>query len=378
MPPARSDSPRSDQSLAPLAVSLGDPAGVGPELLAAAWYAREVRGLRPFMAVGGAGLIAAAAKLRGLDVPIIEISAPQEAAAVFGRGLPVLGPLDGDYAPGAPSSQGARLALASLTQAAALTTSGHASAIITGPIAKSRLAEVGFVNPGQTEFVADACAIAPQDAVMMLAGPSLRTVPVTVHTSLASVPGLITTALIVRRAMIVAAALTRDFGLSAPRLAIAALNPHAGEDGRMGHEDAALIAPAVAQLNAQGIHATGPHPADALFAPRARASYDVAICMYHDQALIPLKALDFDTGVNITLGLPIIRTSPDHGTAFAIAGKGLTGAGADAGATIAAIRMAGDCAARRMAGDCAARRMDSERAARRMDGEPAARRDGHA
>jgi 4-hydroxythreonine-4-phosphate dehydrogenase len=178
---------------------------------------------------------------------------------------------------------------------------------------------------------------------MMLAGPTLRTVPLTVHTSLASVPGLITPELVERRSAITAAALARDFGLPSPRLAIAALNPHAGEEGRMGDEEGRLIEPAIAALRARGIDATGPHPADALFAERARATYDVAICMYHDQALIPLKALDFDQGVNVTLGLPIIRTSPDHGTAFAIAGRNI----ADAGATIAAIRMAGDCAARR-------------------------------
>jgi 4-hydroxythreonine-4-phosphate dehydrogenase len=180
---------------------------------------------------------------------------------------------------------------------------------------------------------------------MMLAGPSLRTVPLTVHTSLASVPGLITPDLVERRSAITAAALKRDFGLERPRLAIAALNPHAGEEGRMGDEEGRLIVPAIAALQARGIDATGPHPADAMFAARARMTYDVALCMYHDQALIPLKALDFDNGVNVTLGLPIIRTSPDHGTAFGIAGMNI----ADAGATIAAIRMAGECAAHRAA-----------------------------
>jgi 4-hydroxythreonine-4-phosphate dehydrogenase len=328
---------------APLAVSLGDPAGVGPELLATAWAAREVHHLPPFFAVGGAGLLAAAAAARGLAVPIRRIASPAEATAAFAEALPVLGEEDGAYAPGAPSREGAALALASLTRAAALAVSGEASALVTGPIAKSRLAEVGFTHPGQTEFVAEASGVAPQDAVMMLAGPSLRTVPLTVHVALAEVPRLITRALIERRARIVAAALARDFGLAAPRLAIAALNPHAGEDGRMGHEDAAVIAPAVAALQAAGIAATGPHPADALFAPHHRESFDVALCMYHDQALIPIKALDFDAGVNVTLGLPIIRTSPDHGTAFAIAGR----AQAHPGATIAAIRMAGECAVRR-------------------------------
>jgi 4-hydroxythreonine-4-phosphate dehydrogenase len=180
----------------------------------------------------------------------------------------------------------------------------------------------------------------------MLAGPSLRTVPLTVHVALAAVPGLLTSALIERRVAIVNAALKRDFGITVPRIAVAALNPHAGEDGRMGDEDTGIIAPAIAALQAAGIHTSGPHSADALFSPHRRGSYDVAICMYHDQALIPVKALDFDSGVNVTLGLPIIRTSPDHGTGFDIAGTGQ----ASAGAMIAAIRMAGECTSRRTQG----------------------------
>jgi 4-hydroxythreonine-4-phosphate dehydrogenase len=255
----------------------------------------------------------------------------------------VLGDLDGPYRPGQPASQGAELALASLTVAARLAVDGKAGGIVTGPIAKARLAEVGFTHPGQTEFVAAACGVAPEDAVMMLAGPSLRTVPLTVHLALSAVPDALTTDLIRRRCYIVAAALQRDFGLANPRLAVAALNPHAGEDGRFGDEETRIIAPAVTALQAEGIAVTGPYPADALFAPRARDGYDVAVCMYHDQALIPLKALDFDNGVNVTLGLPVVRTSPDHGTAFAIAGKRR----ANPGATIAAIRMAGECATRR-------------------------------
>ena len=330
-----------------LAVSLGDPAGVGPELIAAAWAhrgaQRGAQALPPFFAVGGASLLTEAARLRGLSVPIAAIAHPDEAAAAFAHGLPVLGALDGDYAPGMPSEPGARLALASLEAACALAVSGAAGGIVTGPIAKSLLAAVGFDFPGQTEFVAARAGVNPPDAVMMLAGPRLRTVPLTVHIALGAVPGALTTALIVSRAQIVAQALMQDFGIASPRLAIAALNPHAGEDGRFGDEETRIIAPAIAALVAQGIAATGPHPADALFAPRARETYDAALCMYHDQALIPLKALDFDAGVNVTLGLPIVRTSPDHGTAFAIAGRGI----ADAGATIAAIRMAGEIAGRR-------------------------------
>jgi len=327
----------------PLAVSLGDPAGVGPELLATAWAARAVHGLGPFFAVGGAGLIAAAAQQRGLAIRIQPIADPREAAAVFADALPVLGALDGDYRPGEPDQAGATLALASLTEATRLAVTGQASAVVTGPIAKARLAAVGFQHPGQTEFVAAACQVEPNDAVMMLAGPGLRTVPLTVHVALADVPRLITQDLIVRRARIVAAALSRDFGIAAPRIAIAALNPHAGEDGKFGDEDQRVVAPAIAALCAAGLTATGPHPADALFAPHSRDTYDVALCMYHDQALIPVKTLDFDAGVNVTLGLPIVRTSPDHGTAFSIAGRAL----AHPGATISALRLAGECAARR-------------------------------
>ena len=266
-----------------------------------------------------------------------------EASDVFERALPVLGTLDGVYAPGAPDEDGAAIALASLEHAADVVVAGEAAALVTGPVAKARLADVGFHFPGQTEFVAHACGVAAQDAVMMLAGPQLRTIPLTVHLALAKVPGAISLDLVRRRTRIAAEALTRDFGIARPRIAVAGLNPHAGEDGRMGDEEQSIIAPAIEALRAEGLAVTGPHPADALFAPHARGDYDVALCMYHDQALIPLKALDFDSGVNVTLGLPIIRTSPDHGTAFNIAGTGR----ASAGATIAAIRMAGECAARR-------------------------------
>lgn len=330
----------------PLALSLGDPAGIGPETIAEAWARREEKQLPVFLVTGGASLLRIAAASRGIDLPVETIADPQEAAAAFARALPVLGTEDGEWAPGAPGKDGARLALASLEAATRLAVSGAAAAVVTGPIAKGRLAETGFTHPGQTEYVAAACGVEAQDAVMMLAGPQLRAVPLTVHVALAEVPRMLTPELIVRRARIVAAALERDFGLLRPRLAVAGLNPHAGEDGKFGDEEARVIAPAVAMLQAEGIEATGPHPADALFTPRGRARFDVALAMYHDQALIPLKALDFDEGVNVTLGLPIVRTSPDHGTAFDIAGKGL----ADPGATIAAIRMAGECAARRTAG----------------------------
>jgi 4-hydroxythreonine-4-phosphate dehydrogenase len=329
----------------PLAVSLGDPAGVGPELICEAWARRETERLPPFFVCQGAEVLRSAAVRRGLDIALAAVDSPDEAAASFVRALPVLADSDGTYQPGEPSRDGASLALASLERATALASARAAGAIVTGPIAKSLLAQVGFDFPGQTEFVADACGVAAADAVMMLAGPTLRTVPLTVHIPLAEVPARVTTELIVNKARIVDAALRRDFGIAAPRLAVCGLNPHAGEAGRMGREEIEIIEPALAALRAEGIDATGPHPADTLFAPHKRGTYDVALAMYHDQALVPLKTLDFDQGVNVTLGLPIVRTSPDHGTAFDIAGKGI----ADAGAMIAAIRMAGEIAARRAA-----------------------------
>ena len=328
---------------APVAVSLGDPAGVGPELIAEVWNQRGSLGLAPFAVTGGAGVLSAAARVRALSIPIAPVASMAEASKAFEFALPVIGEEDGPYSPGEPVEDGARLALASLEQATALALGGEASALVTLPVAKAQLAKVGFGHPGQTEFVAAACGHPARDAVMMLAGPSLRAVPLTVHCALADVPRVLTTETILHKGRIVAAALRRDFGLDAPRIAVCGLNPHAGEQGRMGREEETIIAPAIAALQAEGIDATGPHPADALFSARARNSYDVALAMYHDQALIPVKALDFDAGVNVTLGMPIIRTSPDHGTAFGIAGQGT----ADPGATIAALRMASDCASRR-------------------------------
>lgn len=331
------------QPPAPLAVSLGDPAGVGPELIAAAWAERGAAGLAPFFVVGGAGVLAEAARSRGLSVEIAQIGRPEHALTAFASALPVFSDDDCAWTPGTPSEAGARLASYSLERATGLAMAEVASAIVTAPVAKSELAKVGFDYPGQTEFLADVFRLPASDAVMMLAGPSLRTVPLTVHCALAEVPGRLSQGLIEHRARIVAVGLQRDFGIAAPRLAVCGLNPHAGEAGKFGDEEARIIAPAIAALRAEGIDITGPHPADALFTPRARAGYDVALAMYHDQALVPLKALDFDAGVNVTLGLPIIRTSPDHGTAFDIAGQGI----AEPGAMIAALRMAGEIAARR-------------------------------
>lgn len=331
---------------APMAVSLGDPAGIGPELICAAWVERRGHSIPAFCVVGGnAQLLKSAAASRGLSLPIAEISDIAEAADIFGKALPLIAPQAGEFSPGNPTQSGARMALKSLKMATALAVDGKASALVTGPVSKAALAEVGFNFPGQTEFVGHACNIGAEDAVMMLAGPQLRAVPMTVHCALAQVPQLLTAQLITRRTRIVARAMQTDFAIAKPRLALTGLNPHAGENGRMGREEIDIIAPAIALLQEEGIAASGPHPADALFAAHERANYDVAIAMYHDQALIPLKALDFDEGVNMTLGLPIIRTSADHGTAFAISGQGK----ANVGATLAALRMAGQAAANRAA-----------------------------
>ncbi|MEM6908724.1 MAG: 4-hydroxythreonine-4-phosphate dehydrogenase PdxA [Pseudomonadota bacterium] len=332
----------------PLAVSLGDPAGIGPEIIAES-YLRLSRDKKsetlPFFVVGGANVLRHAADTRGLDCPLVPIAEPGEALFAWSAGLPVMAGLDAAYTPGAPQQDGAKLALASLSWATKFALGGLAAGLVTAPVSKAELMHGGFGFPGQTEFLADACGRPYRDGVMMLAGPSLRTVPLTVHAALAEVPGLISTDLIVHKARIVETGLRRDFGFERPRLAVAGLNPHAGENGQFGDEEARIIEPAIAALQAEGIAAFGPVPGDALFTPRARTTYDAALCMYHDQALIPLKALEFDEGVNVTLGLPLIRTSPDHGTAFDIAGTGQ----ADPSAMCAAIRLASSCAAARAA-----------------------------
>lgn len=325
--------------MAPIAVSMGDPAGIGPETIAKAWDARAVHGLPVFFAIGDIRAIEAV-----WDGPVTRIASPSEASAAFGAALPVLSVSDaGRIVPGAPDVDGARCAIESLELAVGVTRSGAAGALVTGPVSKAELYRIGFTHPGQTEFVAERCGIARENAVMMLAGPTLRVVPITTHVALADVPGLITVDLILAKARATARGLQRNFGIERPRLAFAGLNPHAGESGAIGREEIDVLEPAIAQLVDEGIDAVGPMAADSMFHARARALYDAAMCLYHDQALIPLKALHFDEGVNMTLGLPIVRTSPDHGTAFGIAGKGM----AEAGATIAAIRLAGDAAARR-------------------------------
>ena len=333
---------------APLAISLGDPAGIGPEVILGAWARlRAERRAPPAFVIGGPELLRVCAEALGIDCPIVPIADPAEALHASAAGLPVLALIDGPWHPARPTAEGARLALTSLQLGAKCALEGVAGGLVTAPVSKGALADIGWDYPGQTEFLADVCGRPYRDAVMMLAGPSLRAVPLTVHVALAEVPALLSAELIVHKARIVAAGLKRDFGIARPRLAIAALNPHAGEGGQFGDEEARLIAPAIATLKAEGIAATGPVPSDALFTPRARQTYDAALCMYHDQALIPLKALEFDEGVNVTLGLPIIRTSPDHGTAFDIAGQGK----ADPGAMAAAIVMAAQMAAARATSD---------------------------
>jgi 4-hydroxythreonine-4-phosphate dehydrogenase len=326
---------------APLAVSVGDPAGIGPEIVAAAWAARHSENLPPFFAIGDRRAITAVWNGR-----IETLGAPADAAEAFDHSLPLIQVDDpGEITPGEPNLAGARCALDSLEIAVGLARNGFAGGIVTGPVSKAQLYNIGFNYPGQTEFVAERCGISAANAVMMLAGPSLRTIPITVHNPISDVPRLLTTELIIAKARIAVRALVRDYGIARPRLVVAGLNPHAGESGTLGREDLDVIRPAIEVLLAEDIDIRGPLAADTMFHPAARELYDVALCMYHDQALIPLKTLHFDDGVNVTLGLPIVRTSPDHGTAFGIAGKGI----ASPRAMIEAIRMAGQCAARRLA-----------------------------
>lgn len=332
---------QSDPPAAPLAIAMGDPAGVGPEIVAKSWAVRGLRSLPPFALVGDPAAVA-----QVWSGPVETIGAIDEAASVFDRALPVLPVAEaGPITPGVPSIAGARAAFEALERSIALVRSNAARALVTAPVSKAQLYGIGFNHPGQTEFVAERCGVAGDDAVMMLAGPSLRVVPITVHVPLAQVTSLLSVDLIVAKGRAAAAGLTRDFGITGPRLAFAGINPHAGEGGAIGREEIDLLVPAIARLRAEGIDATGPFAADTLFHARARSSYDVVLCCYHDQALVPIKTLHFDEGVNVTLGLPIIRTSPDHGTAFGIAGQNQ----AHPGAMIAAIAMAGQAADRRAA-----------------------------
>lgn len=300
----------------------------------------------PFFLLADPALVAARARACGYDVTITECR-PEEAVAVFAAALPVV-PLNARFAdtPGIPDKRNAGGIVEAIDSAAGLTIDGLAAAVVTNPIAKKPLYDAGFAYPGHTEYLghlAERASGAPAQPVMMIAGPELRTVPVTIHVPLADVPRLLSAETIGETVEIVHAALQRDFGIPVPRLAVSGLNPHAGEDGALGGEDQTIIVPAIERLAAAGISVRGPLPADTMFHAEARARYDAAICMYHDQALIPAKMLGFDDAVNVTLGLPFIRTSPDHGTAFDIAGKGV----ARPSSLIAALKMAAEMAANR-------------------------------
>lgn len=311
----------------PVALSCGEPAGIGPELAEAAWTALGTD--LPFFWIGNP------AHLPG-QVPHVVLDDPAQAAARCAEALPVW-PVEmpGPRVPGTPQADHAAGVIRAIEEGVRLVQSGAASALCTLPIHKQALAEcAGFSFPGHTEFLAHLAGA--EEVVMMLASDRLRVVPVTIHIAIADVPAALTPDLLDRRIRITHDALVTQFGIAKPRLAVAGLNPHAGEGGRMGTEDAALIAPVLDRLRAEGMDLRGPLPADTMFHERARAGYDAAICMYHDQALIPIKTLDFDEGVNVTLGLPFVRTSPDHGTAFDIAGKGV----ANPSSTLAALRMA--------------------------------------
>jgi 4-hydroxythreonine-4-phosphate dehydrogenase len=323
----------------PLALTMGDPAGIGPDITLMAWLRRDAERLPPFAFLGDAELLESRARLLGIAAPIAAVGAPEEAAQAFAAALPVLAcPLPVDIRPGEPSSAAAAAVTQAIEQAVALTLAGRTAAVVTNPIAKHVLAKARFPHPGHTEFLGALARAQGLSAtpVMMLCGAGLRIVPVTIHIPLADVPAALTTELIVQTVRTAVAGLRHYFGIAAPRLALTGLNPHAGENGMLGHEDQAVIVPAIEALAREGLTVTGPHPADTLFHARAREGYDAALAMYHDQALIPLKTLAFDEGVNVTLGLPFIRTSPDHGTAFDIAGTGK----ARPDSLIAALRLA--------------------------------------
>ncbi len=327
----------------PLALTLGEPAGIGPDITLLAWSRREELKLPPFYLLSDPAFLAQRASALGLKVELAEV-APRDASATFAKALPVVATGKPATAkPGVPDASSADAALASIRQAVADVQSGQASAVVTNPIAKSVLYQAGFRHPGHTEFLAELAATDGKTPlpVMMLWSPLLAVVPVTIHLSLRKAIDELSTELIVDTTRIVAAGLHKSFGLARPRLALSGLNPHAGEDGSLGTEDKTIVAPAIEILRRDGLDVRGPLPADTMFHEAARKTYDCAICMYHDQALIPIKTLAFDDGVNVTLGLPFVRTSPDHGTAFDIAGTGR----ANPASLVAALRLADRMAA---------------------------------
>ncbi|WP_394689975.1 4-hydroxythreonine-4-phosphate dehydrogenase PdxA [Hoeflea sp.] len=324
---------------AALALSMGDPAGVGPDLSLVAWRDRDKHRLPAFFLLGDPDILGARARVLKLDIPLVETT-PERAASDFAHALPVLPvKVEAQVQAGEPDTANSGAVIEAIRCAVELTMAGRARAVVTNPISKSVLYGAGFEFPGHTEYLAHLAGEAlgrTITPIMLLAGPELRVAPVTIHIPLADVPGALTTKAIVEAARIMAHDLSLRFGIDRPRIAISGLNPHAGEDGALGTEDGTIIAPAIAELRASGIDASGPLSADTMFHAEARASYDAALCMYHDQALIPAKTLGFHDSVNATLGLPFVRTSPDHGTAFSLAGTGT----ARPDSLIAALRLA--------------------------------------
>ena len=323
----------------PLALTLGEPAGIGPDITLAAWQRRAELGLPPFYLLADPDFVAERARLIGLKVPL-RVLAPEDAAQAFAAALPVVALAEKvTAAPGKPDASSAPAAIASIRRAVDDVFAGRAHAVVTNPVAKAVLYRTGFAEPGHTEFLAKLAQEHTGRAwhpVMMLWSNELAVVPVTIHLPVREVSGRLTTDLIVETGRIVARDLKERFGIAQPRLALAGLNPHAGEEGALGEEDRGVVAPAVERLRADGIDARGPLPADTMFHAAARRTYDAALAMYHDQALIPIKTLAFDHAVNVTLGLPFVRTSPDHGTAFDIAGTGR----ANPASLIAALKLA--------------------------------------
>ena len=321
----------------PSVLTMGEPAGIGGELTVKTWAGFHEQ-LQPFFALDDPARLARAASACGLDIEIVAIDDPADTVSVFNDALPVI-PVaaNADAVAGQPGTKTAQAVLESIERGVAYTSSGQAGALVTNPIQKETLYDAGFGFPGHTEYLAELVGggIRP---VMMLAGPSLKVVPLTVHVPLRTALDQLTAEAIVEQGTLVVESLKNDFGIPAPRLAVAGLNPHAGENGKLGSQEIEIIAPAIEILRKSGAELIGPVPPDALFTPRARLRYDAALCMYHDQALIPVKALDFDHAVNVTLGLPIIRTSPDHGTALDIAGQGI----ADPSSLISALKMASE------------------------------------
>ena len=333
-----------------LALTMGDPAGIGLDITLKAWTERSNWGLPPFVLYADFEAVAERARLLGLAVPIARADDFDQAAANFADALPLRNvPLQAPVRAGHSDAANAPAIISAIETAVADVIAGQASAVVTNPIAKATLYAAGFAHSGHTEFLAELATRLvpgrPWVPVMMLVSEELRVVPLTVHVPLASVPGALTRELVLATVRITHAALRQDFGIAAPRVVVAGLNPHAGESGSIGHEEVDVIAPAVAELSAQGLTVSGPFSADSLFHAAARSRYDVAVAMYHDQALIPLKTLAFETGVNATLGLPFVRTSPDHGTAFDIAGSGA----ASPHSLVAALRLADTMARRRAA-----------------------------